>query len=479
MSFHAEKSLMYAKTNFETSEFETPFLSYCWIGSYLVLMATYGIPKLVYDQIMIGGLPIYHYFLGIFLVVSASLSTRHLYRSARWLFLWVCIFAWLIVATFINRQILPFNIGAAVLDGASLILIVASSFLVICIEPKLRTAMLQLLIWMQIVELAIVDFLILSGIIAPENQGDRLSDYSMWALCMGIAVVLPVVFAEYIKRRHYVFCSLLFIAATGVTLVAGLLSQTRSVSIGSIISAAACAWCLFRSGHIKATGWLLIPSVGLGVLMIWLFQRTDFGFYFRERVLSNDSLDDPRMAEMHMLFSQLPSNLVFGFGLGTFFVSPIGSGEMGDGLATVPHIGILTPLVKGGVLFGIVGTIWPLFLALRETIIRGSDVAASYANGIIIYYFISCLSGGWHYSETAILGLLLGGFLVAREPSEICPEESGNKHMGKRAVPERAVGNSHGQNASGQALAEPAAKPSTEGGPRRRSFATRFRRFGR
>jgi hypothetical protein len=123
-----------------------------------------------------------------------------------------------------------------------------------------------------------------------------------------------------------------------------------------------------------------------------------------ERLATQGVVDESRSTEVSMLWGQISRDVVLGQGMGSRFISDVV--VEGDPLASAPHIGILTFLMKGGVLVFAAYAIAPLVRALRVffsakslTIERGA------ASSMLVYIALSCMSGGWNPIGLFLYGL--------------------------------------------------------------------------
>lgn len=193
----------------------------------------------------------------------------------------------------------------------------------------------------------------------------------------------------------------------------GLLSATRSLII--VIIVAACLYLVLKKKHFS-TGFFLRSVFGASLLLLLLFSGFPLLSTFGLDRLSETLIgEESRFEELNLMWSQISNDLVAGQGIGSRFVSNVIADE--SPLASAPHIGIATFLMKGGVLMFLGYAVAPLAIAIfvlssaaRPERQRGA------AASVIMFIAMSCLSGGYSPLPMFAYGFAMS-FMIAREPA--------------------------------------------------------------
>jgi hypothetical protein len=208
-------------------------------------------------------------------------------------------------------------------------------------------------------------------------------------------------------------------------LATGVLSATRSIILLSVL-----VGCLYGFLTARRARWLLYLrlSVGLVVLFGLLLSGLPLfeGFVF-ERLRNTDVQEEARYDELTLWWSQVSEDILIGQGMGSRFVSNV----IADGspLASAPHIGIVTFLMKGGVLMFSAYALLPLILALRAMLsVRLPNEQRGAAASVIAFIGLASLSGGWSPLVLFGYGMALSGMLdeagqMQGDPTKSTPEE--------------------------------------------------------
>jgi hypothetical protein len=201
------------------------------------------------------------------------------------------------------------------------------------------------------------------------------------------------------ERRRTGWRVFIFFALAAATV---LLSGTRSTLLAILFVLLLCGALNPQWRNKRLFPRLLGASLLLALLLasgLPVFETVLF-----ERLATQGVVDESRSTEVSMLWGQISRDVVLGQGMGSRFISDVV--VEGDPLASAPHIGILTFLMKGGVLVFAAYAIAPLVRALRVffsakslTIERGA------ASSMLVYIALSCMSGGWNPIGLFLYGL--------------------------------------------------------------------------
>jgi hypothetical protein len=120
------------------------------------------------------------------------------------------------------------------------------------------------------------------------------------------------------------------------------------------------------------------------------------------------STEELRMVEAEDVLETLRGNELTGLGLGsTFTLSLEDLKEDAQGLA--PHIGILTHLLKGGIVVFLAVGLLPALLALNRFFLpkRNDAISLSIWGGVLVFFVSSCISGGYSQAAMFVYGILI------------------------------------------------------------------------
>jgi O-antigen ligase len=120
-----------------------------------------------------------------------------------------------------------------------------------------------------------------------------------------------------------------------------------------------------------------------------------------------------RVNEIQWLFEQLGDDYISGWGFGSVFYSTI---RYHNRLfESAPHIGIVTPLLKGGLIMAVAFIVIPLAMCLGA--LRRRTPEARAAMGCVLVYIVTAsLSGGWYPYQTLMFGVGVGMATIKRRP---------------------------------------------------------------
>jgi hypothetical protein len=178
--------------------------------------------------------------------------------------------------------------------------------------------------------------------------------------------------------------AVLVMLLTAANKLKGLQSRRARSAIGAALLTAGCGLAIWRYSGVET----ILPR----------FQSTDLS-------------QEQRTEELRMMFAEVGDRIVLGSGFGSLFRSPVPYrgllGSESDFLALTPHIGIVTPLLKGGV-FGfmlLVGV--PVTLLIRRSFSSTRRSLRIWSGRCMVAFFllVASTSGGWEPGILLGLGL--------------------------------------------------------------------------
>jgi hypothetical protein len=191
----------------------------------------------------------------------------------------------------------------------------------------------------------------------------------------------------------------------------GLLSATRSIIIVAVF--AGCLYLILKRKRFGAN-FLLRLTVGLGIVplvLMWLLPLV--GTFVIDRFRNTQLGEEARAGEISLWWPQINNDLVAGQGMGSRFVSNVVVN--GSPLASAPHIGIVTFLMKGGVPLFLAYAVVPLILAVRilfsPSLPKEQRGAAA---SVLAFIGLACLSGGWFPLHMFAYGLAIASMMPER-----------------------------------------------------------------
>jgi hypothetical protein len=136
-----------------------------------------------------------------------------------------------------------------------------------------------------------------------------------------------------------------------------------------------------------------------------------------KRLASTTIVEEPRYLEVKSLFQQLSKwDIVFGTGFGSRYAA-YGTGV--SDLAFAPHVGVLAFLQKGGVMLFLLCAVLPAAAALwRLFAERTGTIKLTCWGSVLIYLFVSSLSGGWYIFPLFLYGTFLA-LATSSRPLEV------------------------------------------------------------
>ena len=233
----------------------------------------------------------------------------------------------------------------------------------------------------------------------------------------------PLIFtADIVQgRRDRIIKSqiLLVVSAAGVLLV-GLCSTGRATLLEGVALFLVSYRIAARTGVVRGVNRLTVACIGIVLLVAlaatpYLSERGDallarFNFNFGTSSTMESSTEEVRVEELDRMFEELSGYELTGLGLGSSYVAPgYIDLDTGKARALAPHIGILSPLFKGGVIAFLAVSIIPAFLALRRFFFSSpvDPISLSIWGGVLLFLMLSCMSGGYQQGPMFIFGMLI------------------------------------------------------------------------
>jgi hypothetical protein len=189
-----------------------------------------------------------------------------------------------------------------------------------------------------------------------------------------------------------------------VTVATGFASATRTIIIGSILIAL--LYFLLKRRRMGVGFIIRFCAATLVGIAIFVSGASRIGNGLFTRLDDTQIQEESRWQEIKLWWPQVNGDLAFGQGMGSRFVSNVVVN--GNSLASAPHLGILTFLMKGGVLLFLCCAIFPGLKAVR--IILTPSIAESErgaAASVLMFIGLSCLSGGWYPLSLFAYGLAI------------------------------------------------------------------------
>jgi hypothetical protein len=261
------------------------------------------------------------------------------------------------------------------------------------------------------------------GVIKPvDNEySDRLYTSSLWNAGCVVQFLWPILCAyksapkvrnlkKLIAAAYFQSCARLLVVAA---LFIAIFTATRSLLVVSVVT------CLVV--------WLMEPRRTtrqrlLAIFVLIVFVGTGFALASVTRVKGHSVIDrfqgadltgEVRINEIQWLFEQLGDDYLSGWGFGSVFYSTI---RYHNRLfESAPHIGIVTPLLKGGLMMAVAFIVIPVAMCLGA--LRRKTPEARAAMGCVLVYIVTAsLSGGWYPYQTLMFGVGVGIVTIKRRP---------------------------------------------------------------
>jgi hypothetical protein len=241
---------------------------------------------------------------------------------------------------------------------------------------------------------------IFSGLITPmfaENSG-RLVTLSIFEATVVLLIILPMASVAQSGKST----SLMLLIACAATLLSG----TRSMLILTVLTGVICLILRPRRVDIRFV-MQLTGGVALTVA-VYIFSLARFNSNVFQRLASSQGSSESRIIELLLFWGQISDDLTIGQGMGSRFATNVFAGAGGDPLASAPHIGIVTLLMKGGIGAFLAFIVLPLFIAVIVSLSKSqSRLRRAGAGSVLLYLALACQSGGWDPLYLFIYGMAI------------------------------------------------------------------------
>ena len=267
---------------------------------------------------------------------------------------------------------------------------------------------------------------LLTGLIPQTDEGDRIYSQGLFFAAGFIPIIFPFWFTA-ARRDHpsdgartgWPSLVRTLPACVGIVtvFVAATVSATRSLlllPVGSVLV----TYLITSRGRIIG-----LTALAVFALFAWGGFLGDGMSQLRqdllvERLLETSLSEESRAVELEMMFDDIetPIDYWLGKGFGSRFWSCVGLN--GGDLTFAPHVAILTPWYKGGLIGFVAVIVGPLALATARLVSTDADPERkSCAAGILVYAFLASMSGGWYFLTLFPCGVFLA--LLTRHCGDI------------------------------------------------------------
>lgn len=266
-------------------------------------------------------------------------------------------------------------------------------------------------------------------IIRPVDQEytDRLYTSSLWHIGCIAQFIWPILFVgkkrdsrrsiarKRFRDAYFEGCAGLLVP---VALFIAVFTATRSLLIVSIVLYAAVQLTEPKrdTQQTVVTIAVLISVLGVGLTLASVLRVK--GYSVLDRFQEADITQEGRGIELKWMFDQLGEDYISGWGFGGLFYSTIRYHNRP--FETAPHIGIVTFLLKGGVIMALTFVLAPLIMCIRALSVRTPQTRAA-TGCVFVYFAIACLSGGWYPYQMLMFGMGVGILSARRGASRLQP----------------------------------------------------------
>jgi hypothetical protein len=215
-----------------------------------------------------------------------------------------------------------------------------------------------------------------------------------------------------------------------VTVLTGLVSATRSILLGAVFLAF--LYIVLRWRYLGTIFMLRVVTGFVLLLVMYFAGLLNFGAFAFQRLNETQINEESRWAELALWWPQVKDDIAFGQGMGSRYVSNVITD--GSPLSSAPHVGIVTFLMKGGVVLFLVCALLPCIVAVR--VLFSSSVSQEQrgaAATVLMFIGLSCLSGGWYSLSLFCYGLGIGSMTLRRKVLSARFERAGAIRIGSVA----------------------------------------------
>lgn len=286
----------------------------------------------------------------------------------------------------------------------------------LCLKAYLKV-MLKIY-YLAVIIIGITLFGIRSGFISANtivirNIGERIYDPAQFASSGFILFLAPCLWFNFpstniletkIVRRIFIVVGIFF------ALLTGYYSGTRSFVLWAIF-VVGCMIIVIGRDYIKSGKIIFAAIVVVAVSVISMNELvvavSKMGVIGDRFMQLEDVKSESRYYELEVLYEQMSTlDLCIGKGFGVGFISPIVGEDLTSDVLW-PHIGLFAPWQKGGV-FMFVASLIPAIMAIKIFVFeRVSDLRQGFLIGVLQFFVLACVSGGWYFTTFFTLGSML------------------------------------------------------------------------
>jgi hypothetical protein len=219
----------------------------------------------------------------------------------------------------------------------------------------------------------------------------------------------------------------------GVPVGTGLLSATRSIIIEIILGAA--LYLILRRRRLGGQSLLRLSGVVGVVAVLLIFSLPQTGTLTLDRFNGTQLGEETRSEELSLWWPQVNGDLLTGQGMGSRFISNIVVNQ--DTMASAPHIGIATFLMKGGIFLFLGYAVLPLFVAAFVLFSPNlAEAQRAAAASVLMFIGLACLSGGWSPQYLFVYGMAISSmtFQWQRRTSSILRPAGKSRKSSRHAI---------------------------------------------
>lgn len=377
----------------------------------VIFIILYVIPE-VYQPLIftLWGLPFYGYAIGfIFLICSAIIIKRPLSHSLYLLTLFGVGLVMIVIGCLSqhNFDIRFFFIDCQVYVG------LLAGYMVVRVMSEyelLRTMRLALFISTIIGLFTLVAVGI--GLLAPPQSIFNVAD----VVAYGAPLVITQAARRSTRRNVEYYFWIVMIPALVFAISATRGNRTSLILLVVVV----CQIWVLRQSRLRKNftfGIAIVLIAGFGVMSELGSCATAINPMLASKL--EQPLDENiRALEAQTMFDQIGKDIIYGWGFGSTFeaVILIQSDKHDSSYTFAPHIGLLAFLQKGGVLAGLLLVVVPLVTVTRILLKADSGIIArSACLGVLAYYTVASLSGGWTSLDLFFYGACYSMATLPRE----------------------------------------------------------------
>jgi len=243
------------------------------------------------------------------------------------------------------------------------------------------------------------------GIIPQASEGERLYSYSLFTSTAFVTCLFPLWFLAYTKNKTWALpprAQALAVVCISCVLFTSILSATRSMFLTGTLAVVLVVWIRLHGKN--SVPWIFGTLVACLIFVLSAFSADGWlSASATNRLATTEIAEEYRYIELLMMFEELEGSFWTGKGFGSRFESCIGKG--GEFLAFAPHVGVFTPLFKGGVVSFALLIIFPLGTTLYRLFrLNQCVIGLSLSAAVVLYCAQASMSGGWNFIALFLYG---------------------------------------------------------------------------